>query len=104
MATKTSKKNHTEISGNDISWWVMADSVTDIGETETERIAKMIEDGYTQGEICMSYYGKNNRQYETTGWWEIINWKDIACELYNALPSDTDTQKKARKRFDNNWG
>lgn len=53
----------------------------------------------------MNYTGKNGHYYETTGWWEIVNWKDIACELYNAIDvkNKSERAKMARKRFDKYW-
>ena len=82
----------TEIAGNDVSWWSDDEykDLDELPEFEIGRIGKLINEGYNQGEL----HG---------GWWSIINWKDIACELYNACPNRTPAQKKARKRFDENW-
>lgn len=96
----------TQISGHRIKWHVQNKKVTKLTDFEQERIADLIKEDYQQGEINMSYHGKNNVYYETTGWWEIVNWEDIALELYNALkgcnPLSKD-MKKAIDRFDKNW-
>lgn len=99
------KNKITEISGHDVSWFVNSKSVNELSEIEIERIAELIKEGINQGQICMSYCGKNNVDYETTGWWSIINWRDIATELRNSIESGsiTNSQLKAIKRFDDEW-
>lgn len=92
----------TEILGNDVSWWVDANSVTELDECSIEHIEDLIKDGCRQGDLNVSY-GKN-MQKETNGWWHIINWRDIACELYHVAKGiTTDASIKATKRFDDEW-
>ena len=96
----------TQICGHDVSWFVNSKSVKELGEFEESRIADLIKDGFNQGELNISCVGHNNRQYETTGWWHIVDWQDIALELYNAIKGCnpvTDDMTKAIKRFDKNW-
>jgi hypothetical protein len=91
----------TDIAGHDIHWWVKSKGVTELSDFERDRIADLISEGYTQGEINMQYTGRNGQYYETRGCWSIVNWKDIALQLYNA---NTKTKfKAARKRFDQHW-
>lgn len=99
------KNKITEISGHDISWYVNSKSINELSDYEKERISFEIGTGITQGQIVMSYRGKNNVDYETTGWWHIINWKDIALELRNSIDGGfiNKDQLKAVKRFDDNW-
>lgn len=60
-----------------------------------------------QGILNVSWQGKNNRHYESVGWWDIPNWQDIACELYNAFNGAcnpvTKEQRAAINRFNENW-
>lgn len=100
-----SKNKITEISGHDISWYVNSKSINELSDYEKERISFEIAHGITQGQIVMSYRGKNNIDYETNGWWSIINWKDIALELRNSIQTGfiTESQIKAVKRFDDTW-
>jgi hypothetical protein len=97
----------TEISAHSIKWWVKTESVKELSEFEVDRIEQLIADGYTQGEINMAYTDSRNRDHVTNGWWEIVNWQDIALELYNALKDApgpiTDSRKKAITRFDKHW-
>lgn len=95
------KKNFvTEINGHDISWYVDAELVKELDEATKEHLIKMIEEGYTSGELNVSYGRGGN--LETSGWWNIINWKNIALELYNVTGSEAVAQK-ARKLFEDNW-
>lgn len=98
------KNNVTEILGHDISWFVDADSIKELDESSIEHIEKLIKDGYTQGSlsICYGKFGSTKDQKETSGYWHIINWKNIALELYNVTGSEVNAQK-ARKLFDENW-
>lgn len=97
------KNNITEVLGHDVSWFVRSNTAMKQGldESTIEYIENCIKDGISQGELIISY-GKNNN-LETTGWWHIINWRDIACELYNACPKETDRQKQAHERFNKEW-
>lgn len=99
------KKNNviTEILGHDVSWWVDANSVKELDEASIEHIENHIKNGTSQGDLNVSY-GKNYEK-QTNGWWHIINWRDIACELYNAIGSTIKTDKTiaACKRYDDEW-
>lgn len=102
----------TEILKHDIKWWVRSKAYEKKGldETTVEHIEYMIEQGYTSGEIAGSWTDSRHRYYETSGWWKIVNWEDIACQLRSALlncTADTkragDEKYKALQRFDDNW-
>lgn len=97
----------TEILNQDISWFVDSKKVTKLDDTSIEYIERCITDGISQGELHISYGSKDQA---ASGWWHVINWRDIACELRNALlayaniagPNQAST-KKALKRFDDEW-
>lgn len=94
------KKNQfVEIMGHHIKYKVTVKNVH-LTETEIEHIQYMIAQGITSGDLNISY-GKNNSK-ETSGWWEIINWKSIALECYNKLGSEANSDS-ARKLFNDNW-
>lgn len=88
----------TEVLEHDISWWVDSNSVKELDESSIEHIKKMIEQGITQGELCITY--GRHRNLETWGWWYIIKWRDIAMQLYRECPNDNEGQKAARKRYE----
>lgn len=92
----------TEILGNDIIWSADSKSCKELDEASIWHIEDMIRQGYTSGSLEVSMKRKT-----TSGWWEIVNWKDIACELYNATQADIVRLKpqmmKAIKRFNDNW-
>ncbi len=95
----------TTIAGCKISWFVNnTTKITELTEYEEERIQGLLADGYTQGEINMTWYGRNGHSYEATGWWQIMNWEDMAMELYNALRSNNaEMTAKAIKRYEENF-
>jgi len=84
---------------NDILWYVESKSVKELDETSEEYIKKCIQDGISSGELNVSY-GRNNN-LTASGWWQIINWRDIACELFNA--NTPEKMEAAKKRFNDNW-
>lgn len=92
----------TEILEHDIKWWVDDDEIKELDECSIEHIENLIKEGCTQGEL-------NVGEQESRGWWEIVNWMDIACELRNALISHPgvafkdSAPDKALKRYDENW-
>jgi len=97
---KKKKGNYiTEILCHDVSWWVDVDSVTELDDCSIEHIEQCITDGCRQGDLNVSY-GKN-MQKEATGWWYIINWKDIALELRNTYQNGA--IETAVRRFDDEW-
>lgn len=102
-----SKNKITEILKHDISWNVLATSVKELDEVSIEHIEKCIQDGYTQGELHISF-GKSHEK-ETSGWWRIINWKNIALDLRNSFLSKASDDEKDRilkaaiARFDKEW-
>lgn len=79
-----------EILENDIQWHVQDDEVQEMDESTIEHIKDSINKGYSSGEIVMS-------DPDTTGWWEIVNWRDIATGFYNA--NTPDKLKKAVERM-----
>lgn len=92
----------TEILKHDIYWTIEKPSIKEMDEASIEHIEKLIKDGYSSGEIHVSY-GKNGDK-TASGWWEIVNWSDIACELYNNVNAKAGASAiKARKRFDKYW-
>lgn len=96
----------TEILGHDVSWYVDSNSLVELPEWDQEHIAEMIREGYTSGELNVTYRAKNNREYETRGWWHIIKWQDIALQLYNRVKAIIFKQPadiEAIKRFDDEW-
>ena len=83
----------TEVLQHDISWWIDEGEdkeVTELDESTIEHIEECIKEGYSSGQIVTE---------NGTGWWSMIDWQDIACELYNCVTNRTDAGKKARKRF-----
>jgi hypothetical protein len=91
----------TEILKHRISWTCDSETIKELDEWSIEHIEKLIKDGYSSGEL---YIGEE----EVRGWWKIINWEDIALELYNALKDIptynlNEKKKKAITRFDDNW-
>lgn len=86
----------TEILGHDVSWFTDSDNITELDEASIERIENCINDGCKQGELSVGHE-------EARGWWHIINWRDIACQLYHQVPTRTPEQKEARKRFNDEW-
>jgi hypothetical protein len=104
------KKNLiTEILGHDVSWYVNAPSIKEMDATTEDHIKESIMDGFTQGEICMSY-GKNDSK-ETTGWWSIVDWKNTALKLYDIAKTiksgstlNIISVNKAIAEFDEQWG
>lgn len=104
----------TEICGHNVKWHVSSKSIaaSELSDFEVERIEKLICEGFTSGEIHMDYTTASRRNLTTGGWWEIVNWQDIALELYQQLKrvgpnsflkKDQASYKKAIKRFDQNW-
>lgn len=97
----------TEICGHNIKWRVKTKSVKELSEFEQDRIRQLIDEGYSSGEINMAYTDSCNRDHITNGWWGIVNWQDIALELYNAIKDCPNPMPasaiKAIKRFDKSW-
>jgi hypothetical protein len=97
----------TKILEHDISWYVQNESVIKLDDTTEAHIMECINNGITSGEICMTLDiepEEDSDEEEIYGWWEIVNWKDIACELHNAILSrNGNIQEKAIKRYNENW-
>lgn len=94
------KNNVSEILNHDISWFVDSNRVTELDQSSIDHIKQCIEDGISQGSLCVTYGAKHDK--ESNGWWRIINWKNIALDLYNSV-GDGDKIKAAKKQFDENW-
>ena len=94
------KNKITNILEHNISWYVESNRIKELDSCSIEHIENSITDGYTSGSLNVTY-GKNNN-LETSGYWSIVDWKDIALELYKA--QTLEEKKKATKRFDENWG
>lgn len=94
-------KTITEILHHDVSWWVTADDVQALDEGSIEHIQKSITDGYSQGNLNV-VFGEDEEQ-ETTGYWQIVNWRNIALGLYHACDNNTEKQRKARMDLEYAW-
>ena len=97
------KNKITKILQHDISWFVNSKKITELDSSSIEHIAYCLNDGISSGELVISY-GKDGSK-TTTGWWRIIDWKNIALVLYNSCDTDNKTPRQvaAMKRFDNEW-
>lgn len=99
-----SKNKITKILQHDISWFVQNEKIIELDGASVEHIEQCINDDINQGELCISYFNEFDKELETTGWWHIINWQDIALQCYNVLKATNIKQKKdAIKRFDDEW-
>jgi len=100
--TKNGKteKHITQVLEHDISWWVYDNKVKELDDSTIEHLESYIAKGFTSGELCISY-GKNNEK-EMYGWWTLVDWKDIALALYNAIRNKT-KEDEAIKLFDETW-
>lgn len=105
MKTKERTEYFTEILGHDVAWWVEDENVRELGESDIEHIEGCVKDGVGQGQVCMSL----PEQGETYGWWRVVRWKDIACDLYHIAKIlhdggevDNKTVEKAIQAFDEN--
>jgi hypothetical protein len=97
---KETQKHIAEIFEHDISWWVYDNKVKELDDSTIEHIESYIAKGFTSGELCI-YYGKNYDK-EANGWWTLIDWKDIALALYNAIGNKT-KEEEAKKLFNETW-
>lgn len=97
---KGTQKHITEIFEHDISWWVDDNKVKELDDSTIEHIEYNIGQGCTSGELCISY-GRNNDK-EVYGWWTLVDWKDIALALYNAIGNKV-KENEAKKLFDETW-
>ena len=94
----------TRILENDVNWYVDSKTINELDEYSIKHIEQLIHNECGQGELCISL--KNGKS--TYGWWYIVNWEDIALELYNSIKNSSvenrpQAQAKAIKRFDENW-
>jgi hypothetical protein len=90
------KNKITEILQHKVSWHTNPNS-NELDEDTILHIEQDIISGCNQGEIVTE---------KGTGWWHIINWEDIALQLYNALKDNnimTNNQMIALERFDKEW-
>lgn len=103
------KNKITEVLGHDVSWFADSNSVKELDECTIGHIEKCIKDGSFQGDLNITYGAKMNK--ESGGWWHVINWRDIANQLYNAsknmqlagLPVQTLGMKEAQVNFEKEW-
>lgn len=103
---KPQGKMKTQINSHDILWRVDTPAVKELDSSSEEHIEYMIQQGYTCGELHITY-GRHNH-LTASGWWEIVKWQDIALELYNAINNTMDEVKpayvkKATERFNQYW-
>jgi hypothetical protein len=102
MANKKKGNYITEILHHDISWYTDSPSVKELDMVSTEHIENAIQEGFSSGDVCMSYGHMGNE--EARGMWHIINWRNIAHELYNALLNGNEEDGlKALKKFEDEW-
>jgi len=104
------KHKTTEILGHDVNWHLSGyeQRLEEIPGDCEDHIRDSIEQGYSCGEL----HSENKKGNIVSGWWDIPNWRDIACELREQLMSlkayPKDKQLKIRiketlKKFDENW-
>ena len=55
----------TEILQHKIDWWLDDDTIKELDDSDTEHIAYMITQGYSEGEL-------NHGKDEVRGWWKIV--------------------------------
>lgn len=92
--------HHATILHHDIAWKCDNKTVKNLDESAIDDIIYQIQQGLTSSEFTITY-GKNGKK-ETKGWWEIVNWKKIALELYSGAGSRRDFDA-ACKLFEDNW-
>ena len=95
------KKHHIEILNHDIVWWANKNKTKKLDDMSIEHITYQISNGVTSGSLPITS-GKL-KITKSSGWWEIVNWRNIALELYNSYSSARDSVE-ARKLFNENWG
>lgn len=61
----------TEILQHPVKWWVYSNVIKELPESDIEHIERMIKEGYSRGELNVSWYDRLNRYHETRGWWQI---------------------------------
>ncbi len=62
---------YTEILQHKINWWVYSRVIKELPEADELHIERMIADGYSRGELNVSWHDRLNRYHETRGWWNI---------------------------------
>jgi hypothetical protein len=87
----------TSILKHDVSWYLKEGEndevdVMELDESTIEHIENCIIDGIGSGQIVTE---------KGTGWWYIIDWRDIATDLYNYRKGPE--LKKARERYNSEW-
>lgn len=97
--TKNQSISFSTINHVNVKWHLPF--IDEITESETEGIEDDIESflksGYSSGQLIIV---RNDR--EISGWWEVIDWKSIALDLYNHVGSEANAIR-VKSRFDLNW-
>lgn len=102
-------KKHEEILGHDVVWFVKGSDTPDKRDMSAgtmDDIAKLICEGYTSGIIEGSLMQFQDDDAYFSIYWEIVNWRDIACQLYHAIPGKgqrNHIQESAANTFDMYW-
>jgi len=95
-------QKNIEILQHDISWFVDNERITEMDSASIEHIENLIKNGFSSGEVHICY-GKNDEKM-ASGWWNIINWKNLALALYHVVGSERNPATvKAREDFDKAW-
>jgi hypothetical protein len=81
------KEKFVNILQHDVKW--QAEMYEDLPKKEIKFIKDAIKEGNSQGLLRDAF-----------GWWEIVNWKNIARDLYNAVTPEE--QIAANQSFKDN--
>jgi len=101
-------QHHVEILKHDILWSAKDVKTTRKSELDfiaKEDIARFINDDLSSGQFQGQIEGMKGTR-EVTICWQIIKWRDIACNLYNSLPpkgSRNHIQEASAKMFYEKW-
>lgn len=91
------KYHITELMHHDVYWFTNNKGITTISDAEKERIINLMEEGCITGELQIPY----GETQVALGSWEIIDWKNIASELYEGIRGhNTKQARKAKSLFE----
>jgi hypothetical protein len=94
-------KKITKILHHDISWEIRYKDIKELDPVSAEHIEYCIGQGISEGDLSVT----DENDEEFTGYWYIINWREVALDLYNSFVADPKVARQvaAMKRFDNEW-
>lgn len=98
-----------DILQHNIRWWMYDKNVPEfeLPDEHIEQIEEAITAGFNCGPIIVSGSFINNKtkqlsfEQDYTGYWEIIDWKNIAGNMYLAIVAKD--IREARKALEENW-